>query len=241
MVRATFDADGNPGGGSQPHDGGVIHGRRTNRRAPTLAIATLVAGVGLIGACSRDGRELRPPRPEQNESIITTTSAPEQAVSFEASSIPGLETDIFEISLPWSDDDVIPVQYTCRGADVSPPLAWFDVTADAVSMAIVFYESAPNRAVHWIVANLDPTKAFLEAGTLASDALVGANDPLLGEPTTGYRGPCPSPGETRSYTLEVHALSQYLELPFGTPADDLLSAIDMASIQMASVTGTATG
>lgn len=208
------------------------------RLAIVLFAVTLVAA---ISACSDDGRELRLPRADQDESIITTTLAPEDAVTFDVSSLPGLDNDELEISVPWSNDGEIPVQFTCRGAENSPDVTWFDVTPAAVAMAVVFYEENIERTVHWIVANLDPATAFIEANAVPLDALIGANDPILGPPISGYRGPCPEPGETRSYTIEVHALSQYLDLPPETPAQDLITAIDLASLQMASATGSFTG
>ena len=207
--------------------------------ARRIVLSALVAATAV--ACSNDGRELRPPRADQNESIITTTSAPDNGASFDVASLPALEPDVFEISVPWSNDETIPDRYTCNGENVSPEVAWFDVTPAAVAMAIIFYEEGPQRIVHWSVANLDPATAYIEAGTTPADALVGANDPILGEPAIGYRGPCPAAGESRSYTIEVHALGQFLDLPPGTPADDLMTAIDLASVQMSSVTGTAVG
>lgn len=210
-----------------------------SRRMPAIIIAaTLVAA---ISGCSTDGRELRLPRADQDESIITTTSAPEEAVSFDVSSLPALDIDELEISVPWSNDAAIPAQFTCRGDESSPDVTWFDVTPAAIAMAIVFYEENVDRTVHWIVANLDPANAYLETNAVPLDALIGANDPILGPPFSGYRGPCPEPGETRSYTIEVHALSQYLDLPPETPAQDLITAIDLASLQMASATGSFTG
>jgi len=218
--------------------------RRANddaRRRGVMAgfVATLL--IVSLSSCSRDGRELRLPRPDQDESIITTTSAPEEAASFDAASLPAFETDLLEISIPWSNGDEIPVQFTCRGDNVSPDVAWFDVLPGAVAMAIIFYEEQPERTTHWIVANLDPQTAYIEVDSVPLDALVGANDPVLGSSPSGYRGPCPEPGESRSYTLEVHALSQYLDLPPETPSQNLTTAIDLASLQMTSVTGTFTG
>lgn len=209
------------------------------RRVPAVIAGSLLVIVAT--GCSDDGRELRLPRPDQDESIITTTSAPEDAVSFDVSSLPGLDASELEISVPWTNDGEIPAQFTCRGDDVSPNVAWFDVSPAAVSMAIVMYEESLDRTVYWIVANLDPATAFIDVDSVPLDAVIGLNDPVLGTSQVGYRGPCPPAGETRSYTIEVHALSQYLDLSTGTPAGDLISAIDMASIQMSSVTGSFTG
>lgn len=212
------------------------------RRVPAASItAILVPTVVLLGACSDDGRELRPPRPEQNESIITTTSAPDTGPSFDVASLPALESGQLDISVPWSEGGAIPTRFTCTGENISPDVAWFDVSPAAVSMAIVLYEDNLDQTVHWVVANLDPTQAYIDAGKVPPDALVGTNDPVSDESSAGYRGPCPEPGTTRSYTIEVHALGQFLDLPTGTPAQSLIQAIDMASLQTTSVTGTVTG
>lgn len=209
------------------------------RRFPAVFVGAVLVLVS--SGCSNDGRALRLPRPDQDESIITTTSTTPEAESFDVSSLPALDIDELEISLPWVNDGEIPVQFTCRGEGVSPNVAWFDVSPAAVSMAIVMYEESLDRTVYWIVANLDPTTAFIDVDSVPLDALIGSNDPVLGESSAGYRAPCPQDGEKRGYTVEVHALSQYLDLQPGTPAQDLIAAIDMASIQLASVTGSTTG
>ncbi|MFM7872979.1 MAG: hypothetical protein ACKPBG_15050, partial [Actinomycetota bacterium] len=103
-----------------------------------VVLFALIAATTM--ACSDDGRELRPPRADQNESIITTTSAPDNGASFDVASLPALEPDVFEISVPWSNDETIPIRYTCDGENISPEVARFDVTPAAVAMAIIFYE-----------------------------------------------------------------------------------------------------
>lgn len=203
--------------------------------------------AGILLGCSSDGRVMREPTIDQNESIITTTMAPEEPVGFDTAPLPGNEEQNLEVTIPWSEGDRIPVQFTCNGSNVSPNVAWFDVTPEAVGIAIVMYEIGVDQTVHWIVANLDPARAFIESGELdtpdvPAGVVVGLNDqsPSAG-PTQGYRGPCPAKGTASTYTLEVHALGQIIELPSGTPAQDLRSAIDLVSIQRAAITAYAEG
>lgn len=221
--------------------------RRPSHRTRRATGAALVV-IGLVAtACSTDGRDMREPTFDQNESIITSTVAPEEPVGFDTASIPGSGEDLLEISIPWSEGDRIPVQFTCRGANVSPSVAWFDVRSDAVGMAIVLYEVGIDQTVHWIVANLDPAQAFIDSGALDGDGLppdvvIGLNDAsAVAGPAQGYRGPCPAEGSSATYILEVHALGQLIELPSGTPAQDLRSAIDLVSIQRAAITAYANG
>ncbi len=190
---------------------------------------------------------MREPTFDQNESIITTTAAPEEPVGFDTAALPEDPEGALDISASWSEGERIPVQFTCQGSNISPSVAWFDVTPEAVAMAIVMYEVGDEQTVHWIVANLDPTRAFIDSGELDGpdvpiDVVIGLNDEsAIDGPSQGYRGPCPATGTAATYVIEVHALGQLLELPTGTPASDLRSAIDLVSIQRAAITAYAEG
>ena len=69
---------------------------------------------------------------------------------------------------------------------------------------------------------------------------VGATEALNFFGDIAYAGPCPAPGETNTYRLTVHALNQQLELADGTPAREMLDAIESVSLGATSVTGTRT-
>jgi Raf kinase inhibitor-like YbhB/YbcL family protein len=65
----------------------------------------------------------------------------------------------------------IPRQYTCEGKDISPPLAWNSVPANAKSLALIVDDpDAPDPAapkmtwVHWVLYNLPvPANGLPEA------------------------------------------------------------------------------
>jgi len=63
---------------------------------------------------------------------------------------------------------LIPSQYTCDGADFSPPLAWSGAPSNTKSIAMIVDDpDAPDPAkpqrvyVHWVVYNLPPNTAAL--------------------------------------------------------------------------------
>lgn len=210
-------------------------------------VAFATGSAAILLACSNDGRDMKVPTFDQNESIITTTIAPQEPVGFDTAGLPEDGEAILEISAPWSEGERIPVQFTCKGSNISPSLAWFDLTPAAVGVAIVMYEFGIDQIVHWIVANLDPARAFIDSGELEGsptpdDVVIGLNDasPIEG-PSQGYRGPCPVAGTSATYTLEVHALGQLVELPSGAPAADLRTAIELVSIARAMITAYAEG
>jgi hypothetical protein len=114
------------------------------------------------------------------------------------------------------DGGEIPIKYTCEGEDVSPPLAWTDVPADARSLVLIVDDpDAPDPAaprmtwVHWVLCNLPPDTTGLpeDAGTtgLPTTSTEGMND----WHRTGYGGPCPPVGRHR-YCHKLYALNSEL-------------------------------
>jgi hypothetical protein len=110
----------------------------------------------------------------------------------------------------------IPKRYTCDGENVSPPLIWSGVPAQARSLALIVDDpDAPDpRAprmtwVHWLLYNLPPgSEGLPEAvspGQLPAGTLEGVNDWRR----TGYGGPCPPVGEHR-YFHKLYALDVVL-------------------------------
>jgi len=108
----------------------------------------------------------------------------------------------------------IPAKYTCDGNDVSPPLAWSGVPANAKSLALVVDDpDAPDPAaprmtwVHWVLYNISPSASSLAEGvkTLPAATLQGLNDWGRG----GYGGPCPPIGRHR-YFHKLYALDVVL-------------------------------
>lgn len=110
----------------------------------------------------------------------------------------------------------IPAHYTCKGADVSPPLAWSGVPAHAKSLALIVDDpDAPDPAaprmtwVHWVLYNIQPTAAGLPEGVAAAalpaGTLPGTNDFRR----TTYGGPCPPIGRHR-YFHKLYALDTVL-------------------------------
>jgi Raf kinase inhibitor-like YbhB/YbcL family protein len=107
----------------------------------------------------------------------------------------------------------IPAEYTCDGDDHSPPLAWSGVPGGARSLALIVHDpDAPDPAapkmdwVHWVVFNISPQQAQIEAGAAPPGASEGVND----WKQVGYRGPCPPVGRHRYY-FTLYALD--CELP----------------------------
>lgn len=106
----------------------------------------------------------------------------------------------------------IPIKYTCDGRDVSPPLAWNGVPADATSLVLIVDDpDAPDPAapkmtwVHWVLYDLPPETTGLAEGIAPRNLPAGTREGLNDWKRTGYGGPCPPIGRHR-YFHKLYAL-----------------------------------
>ena len=65
------------------------------------------------------------------------------------------------LSPAFREGDRIPIEYTCDGANVSPPLQWREAPPGTMSFALICEDpDAPSGTwVHWVLYNL-PVTAF---------------------------------------------------------------------------------
>ena len=216
--------------------------------------------LGVLTACSTDGREMTPPRPDQVQTIIDSPvpdptvidgavidgAVIDDSLIDQTASTLGVPTGAFTLSAPWTEGGPIPVDHTCSGDGVSPPLTWSGAPVETQSFALVVTDldalgPSGEPLVHWVVANVDPFITAFPTGGAVAGAIEGVND--LGRPDVpivGWSPPRPPLGETHSYSFTLHALGQRLDLLDGTPAADLIRAIELASLSSSTATGTVT-
>lgn len=138
----------------------------------------------------------------------------------------------------------IPQQFTCEGADRSPPLSWSGAPAATRSFALIVEDpDAPDPAapkmtwVHWVLYNLSPSTTALAEGVtpraLPSGTLQGKNDWRR----SGYGGPCPPIGRHR-YFHKLFALDCMLPDLAEPTRDHLLRAMKGHVLAQAELVGT---
>lgn len=150
-----------------------------------------------------------------------------------------------EITSPaFSPSASIPRQYTCEGADRSPPLAWRGAPSGTKSFVLIVDDpdapdpEAPERTyVHWVLVDLPADANGLDEdaspGGLPSGAREGMND----WNRRGWGGPCPPIGRHR-YFFKLYALDTQLpELDAPTKAD-VERALDGHVLAQAEIIGT---
>ena len=148
------------------------------------------------------------------------------------------------ISSAFAQGASIPRQFSCEGADHSPPLSWSGAPAGTRSFALIVDDpDAPDPAapkmtwVHWVLYNLSPTTTALAEGasprSLPSGTLQGKND----WKRTGYGGPCPPIGRHR-YFHKIYALDCMLPDLSEPTKDRLLRAMQGHVLAQAELVGT---
>ncbi|WP_342770606.1 MULTISPECIES: YbhB/YbcL family Raf kinase inhibitor-like protein [unclassified Methanoculleus] len=143
------------------------------------------------------------------------------------------------------DFDEFPPEYTCRGANRSPPIRVEGILSNIESLAILATASPEGgeSRVAWVLWNLPAVEqipaGFPEGETVESPlhARQGRND--FG--TLGYRGPCPEAGTTEVYLFRVYALDLDLPLASGATWEDLVRTMEGSMNQVGEVVVFATG
>jgi len=119
------------------------------------------------------------------------------------------------------DGGRIPVTFTCRGSDKSPPLVWSGIPQGTKSLALIVQDpDAPGRTfIHWVAFNIPADSKGLDSGIpnraeIPSGGIQGKNS--FGR--IGYGGPCPPSGPAHHYHFRLFALDETL------PADSNMTA-----------------
>ena len=131
----------------------------------------------------------------------------------------------------FQDGQLLPARFTYDGANLSPPLAWENVTEGTRELAIVCEDtdfpvrsaSDDHPCVHWVVYGVSPGRTSLPEGGLLGATPRGQNS--FGE--LGYRGPeqAADLGERR-LLFRIFALDTELGLPPGVTRDELFAAME---------------
>ncbi len=185
------------------------HPGTSNRHAPKFALAGLLvataAGLGLLAHKKTAKRK---------EASVGTG---------------------FQLTSPaFESGERIPVRYTCKGVNVSPPLELSGVPATAQSVAIVLRDpDAPSGDyLHWVMWDIHPGITTILEDTVPVGASEGLND--FGE--EGYGGPCPPMGN-HHYEFTAYALDASLDLPAGSEKTKVMTAIKKHTIATTKLIG----
>jgi Raf kinase inhibitor-like YbhB/YbcL family protein len=120
------------------------------------------------------------------------------------------------VSSAFDHQQSIPDKYTCRGANVNPPLQFLEVPEQAKSLVLLLddpdapagiHSASSSAWVHWVVFNMDSLTLGIEENRKPTNGIEG----MTSFGNTHYGGPCP-PSGTHRYFFKLYALDTLLEL-----------------------------
>jgi Raf kinase inhibitor-like YbhB/YbcL family protein len=135
--------------------------------------------------------------------------------------------------------DTLPVDYTCDGEGVSPPLAWSGAPAGTQSYAVIMHHVDPEGVIkwYWVLYDIPASVTSLPRGVTGVGTF--GNNGVNGD--TAYAPPCSQGPGAKNYVLTVYALSAAPEItvdPSAVSREVLLAAMSdrtLATAQMSVV------
>ena len=131
-------------------------------------------------------------------------------------------------STAFAEGGAIPKEFTCDGANVSPPLFWAGAPAGTAALVLVVDDPDARGFVHWIVLDLTEVDGGgLIQGVPATADSVQQGTTSFGK--VGWGGPCP-PSGTHHYRFVLTALAAPLGLPGHPSGADVEAALARANV-----------
>ena len=143
-------------------------------------------------------------------------------------------------STAFTGGEPIPVKYSCKGEDISPPLTWSGAPAGTVSFALICDDpDAPiGTWVHWIYFDIPASVNSLpEAFPAGAAPDIGGIQGRNSWKRNDYGGPCP-PGGTHRYFFKLYALDTTLGLGPGADKKKVERAMEGHILAEAQLMGT---
>ena len=143
-------------------------------------------------------------------------------------------------SSAFKNGESIPVKYTGKGEDISPPLVWSDVPEETKTFALISDDpDAPMGTwVHWVLYDIPRDKRSLPEGVKKDRVLGdGSKQGTTDFGRVGYGGPYPPPGSLHRYFFKLYALDAKLDLKPGLTKKALLNAIEGHIVGQAELMG----
>jgi Raf kinase inhibitor-like YbhB/YbcL family protein len=141
-------------------------------------------------------------------------------------------------SSAFAEGDALPVKYSCKGTNVSPPLEWTKGPEGTKSYTIVFIDTdngLTHSAIYDIPADTTSLPEKVENAYEPSN-VPGAKQPKSYKPTVfGYAGPCPNAEHTYEWTIyaiDVDALPDTSETTTKEQVTTLAKAHDLATAKL---------
>jgi Raf kinase inhibitor-like YbhB/YbcL family protein len=140
-------------------------------------------------------------------------------------------------STAFVDGGAIPMDFSCDGRNMSPPLSW-SAPPSATQALVILVDDQDVPFTHWVLYDLLSGRS-LASGVPATETLAsGGEQGLNSAGKVGYTGPCPPHGSTHHYIFRAIALDTLTGIPPGAKASDVKDAMQGHIIATGELAGT---
>ena len=132
-------------------------------------------------------------------------------------------------STAFSQGEIIPDTYTCKGKNISPEMAWKGTPGETKSFTLIVEDpDAPGGTyTHWIAYNINAKRNALPSNLPGNSRVDGMMQGINDFGKVGYGGPCPPQAHgPHRYYFKIFALDTILDLPPGADKIDLGKAMN---------------
>jgi Raf kinase inhibitor-like YbhB/YbcL family protein len=127
-------------------------------------------------------------------------------------------------STAFVDGGAIPMDFSCDGRNISPPLSW-SAPPSATQALVIVLDDQDATFTHWALYDL-LSGMSLPSGVPATATLAsGGEQGLNSAGKVDYTGPCPPHGSTHHYVFRIIALDSPTRLPPGAKPSDVQNAM----------------
>ena len=152
------------------------------------------------------------------------------------------EVNLEVTSDAFEDRGKIPIKYTGRGEDVSPPLELGSVDPEAETIAVIMddLDHPIGMYNHWVIWNIPAALDEIPEGIPKKERLPSLGNAVQGKSHYGgkhyYRGPKP-PFGSHEYEFKVYVLDTSLDLDIDANKEELQKAMEGHILQYGTLKG----
>lgn len=134
----------------------------------------------------------------------------------------------------------LPIDYSCHGKNIHPPLQVQGVPAAAKSLVLIMSDPdapQPQPWIHWVLFNISPKMTEINEAA-PYNTLEGAKRGKNTAQTLEYYGACPPQGHgVHHYHFMLYALDTMLDLPEGVSYEMIKQAMQGHIVSQADLIG----
>ncbi|MFY1670815.1 YbhB/YbcL family Raf kinase inhibitor-like protein [Plantactinospora sp. WMMB334] len=140
-------------------------------------------------------------------------------------------------SQAFNDHDRLPARFSRDGGNVSPPLEWSDIPAEATELVLLVEDrdAGTTPFLHWLVTGIEATSGGVAEGGTPPGGRAWPN----GFGTAGWGGPHPpADDDPHRYFFRLYAVNRPLELPGAPQPPDVHAALRRLELASGNMVGT---